>query len=214
MLNDLLTYFNALVNGTGERINVGPIEVVSDPLKTSGTPEIVTGVSCMACHKNGMIPFEDRIRASSVALGEPERHVQKLYPEKKTMDELVERDAQRFLNALEKAVGPFLRVGADKARPIADFPEPISKLARSYRVGYLDLKTVACELDVEDPRTIRASVGDKSLKQLGLDALLHGGVVSRQEWEATLLGVSLKLNGLSLMQQLAAEMRYTPVVPR
>jgi serine/threonine-protein kinase len=195
-----------LVNGKNGRIDVGPIDVVGDSLKTSGTPEIVAGLSCMACHKHGMIPFQDEIRKNSAVFGEAEEQVRRLYPEQPVMDRLLQQDTDRFLAALEKAIGPFLRESADKQKAIREFPEPVGELARFYRLNYLDLKAVASELDLEDPQVIVRQVGETKLKRLGLDGLLRGGVVGRQEWEAT--------SGLSLMQELARELRFTPVMIR
>jgi hypothetical protein len=156
----------------------------------------------MACHKHGMLPFEDSIRASSAVFGPAEEAVRRLYVERPAMDRLVKQDADRFLAALEKTIGPFLRDGVDTDKPLREFAEPVSEVARPYRLGYLDLAAVARELDVKDPQTIARVVGETKLKRLGLDGLLHGGVVSRAEWEA--------LDGLSLMQELAKELRYTP----
>ena len=39
-----------------------PVAIVSDLSETSGTPEIVNELSCMACHASGMKPFHDEIR--------------------------------------------------------------------------------------------------------------------------------------------------------
>jgi hypothetical protein len=190
-----------LINGKDERIDEGPIQVVGDVLKTAGTPAIVTGVSCMACHKHGTIPFTDTLRDHSAVFGEAERQVQRLYPEAKAMARLVGSDEARFLAALEKAVGKFLRVGADAKKPLKDFAEPVGDVARRYRLEFLDLKAVALELDVEDPAVVLRKVGEKKLKQLGLEALLQpGGVVSRLEWEAG--------EGDSLMQEVARELRF------
>jgi mono/diheme cytochrome c family protein len=202
--NGLQAYL--LVNGKDNRIDTGPIDVVSDALKTSGTAEIVTGVSCMACHKHGLIALEDTIRKNNAVFDDAKDLVERLYPEKTAMDRLLEQDTNRFLAALEKAIGPFLREGTDKDKPIQEFPEPIGEVARAYRLGYLDLNAVAAELDVDDSREIIRQVGTTPLKRLGLDGLLEkGGVVSRADWEA--------INGHSLMQELARELRYTPVRP-
>ena len=191
-----------LIDGKDGRIDVGPITVVSDALKTSGTAEVVNGVSCMACHKHGMIPFEDSIRANSAVFGPAEEAVRRLYVEKPAMDRLAKQDGDRFLAALERTVGPFLRDGADAAKPLRDFAEPVSEVARPYRLNYLDLAAVARELDTKDPQAIARVVGETKLKRLGLDGLLRGGVVGRAEWEA--------VDGVSLMQELAKELRYTP----
>jgi hypothetical protein len=85
-------------------------------------------------------------------------------------------------------------------------PEPITELTRLYRLNGLDLNAVASELEFEDPQSLVRQVGETQLKRLGLDGLLRGGVITRQEWEA--------VNGLSLMQELARELRYTPLMVR
>lgn len=196
-----------LVDGKDERIDAGPIDVVSDEQRTSGTPAIVTGVSCMACHVHGMIPFTDTIRSGSAVFGEAERKVERLYADARTMNEFVDVDKRRFLDALEKTMGRFLRAGPGDKRSIVDFKkEPIGQLAKRYRNEYLDLKTVALELDLEKPEELVARVGERKMKQLGLEALLRkDGYISRLEWEAN--------DGYSLMQEVAKELRATPVGP-
>src|SRR5206468_2229613 len=54
--NGLQGYF--LADAAGRRIDEGAVSVISDPAETSGTPAVVTGLSCMACHGRGTIPFE------------------------------------------------------------------------------------------------------------------------------------------------------------
>lgn len=205
--NGLQAYL--LVDGKDKRIDAGPVEVVSDPKQTtSGTVEIVNGLSCMACHKQGMISeFKDEVRDSNAVFGDAEEQVRRLYVEPKEMQRLVAQDRDRFLGALEKAIGPFLREGPDASKPITQFVEPIGEVARYYRLEYLNVRDVARELDLDDPQTIVRNVGETKLKRLGLDGLLkEGGVVSRNEWEA--------LDGISLMQQLAQELRLEPVIKR
>ncbi len=195
--NGLQGYF--LINGKDERIDEGPIAVVSDSLKTSGTPAIVTGLSCIACHAQGMKPFQDTIRLGNGVFGDAERKVLSLYPEIPVMDKLLAEDTDRFMSALLKTAGPFLPPGTD----LKIYPEPVGEVARWYRLVYLDLETVAHELDIADPRSIIEKVGEKKLKQLGLENLTKkGGVIPRTEWEAK--------EGVSLMQELARELRYTP----
>jgi serine/threonine-protein kinase len=192
-----------LVNAKDERIDTGPIAVVSDDRRVSGTPEIVTGVSCMACHSQGMIGFKDFLRDHSAVFGDAEKKVKQLYPEPKVLNNLVEADRRRFVDSLEKAVGPFLRVGPDKEAPLARFKEPVAEVVLPYRRGYLDLKAVALELFVENPDDLVKKVGEKRFKELGLEALTRpGGVVGRLEWEA--------VDGYSLMQEVARELRFTP----
>lgn len=200
--NGLQAYM--LINGKDERIDEGPIQVVGDALKTSGTHAIVNGVSCMSCHKQGMIGFTDSIRTGHSLYGEKERLVERLYPDKETMDKLLEQDEQRFMPALEKAVGPFLRHGDEKNKELKDFTEPVGLLSRLYQLGYVDLQTVASELDEPDPAKIVQRVGARRMKELGLESLLKPGrAITRLEWEASA--------GISLMQELARELDYTPI---
>ena len=183
-----------LIDGNDRRIDAGPIQVVSDPLKTSGTPEIVTGVSCMACHKHGMIEFKDTIRNTSAVFGSAEHQVEELFVEEGVMQKLVEGDSQQFLKALEAATGTFFRSGASDKRAITEFPEPIGEIARQYRLSFLDLDAVARELDIENGNDLLKLVGERRLKSLGLAALFdtestvgggtHRGVISRLDWEA------------------------------
>ena len=121
-----------LVDAKGNRIDAGPIEVVGDALKTSGTAAIVTGLSCMACHQRGMIPFKDTIREGLAVAGAARDKVERLFPEKAAMDKLLGRDEARFLKALDEATGPFLKVGDDRDKDIRDFAEPIGAVARAY----------------------------------------------------------------------------------
>jgi len=73
-----------------------------------------------------------------------------------------------------------------------------------YRRGYLDLKAVATELFVANPDDLLKKVGERRLKELGLEALTRpGGVVGRFEWEA--------VDGNSLMQDVAQALRFTPL---
>jgi serine/threonine-protein kinase len=180
-----------LVNGKDERIDEGPIEVVSDSLKTSGTPAIVTGLSCMACHKQGMIECKDLIRAGTAVAGEARVKVQRLYPGQKALDEWVKEDADRFLRADERATGPLLKVGPDRDKDIRDFAEPVGEAARLYRLVDLGPVEVAAELGLERPADLEAMLrGNRKLRELGLAPLLQGGAVKRHEWEA-LPGTSL-----------------------
>ena len=57
--------------------------------------------------------------------GAARRKVELLFPEQTRIERLVKEDEDRFLQAVEKAVGPFLRVGHDRDRPVAELPEPV-----------------------------------------------------------------------------------------
>lgn len=109
------------------------------------------------------------------------------------------------MDALEQCIGPFLRVDGNEGIPIEEFPEPIAEVARMHRLVFLDLETVACELNIADPQQLILRVGLKTLKELGLETLTQkDGVISRLDWEA--------FDGTSLMQDLANQLGFTPEI--
>ncbi|MCA9029075.1 MAG: hypothetical protein KDA86_28100, partial [Planctomycetaceae bacterium] len=101
--NGLQAYL--LVDGKGNRIDAGPIEVVADSLKTSGNEQIVAGVSCIACHRNGMIESpDDEVRIFSGATNDARDHVRRLYPENDVFRKWIEQDSAVFQRSLERAL--------------------------------------------------------------------------------------------------------------
>ena len=73
-------------------------------MRTSGTATVVAGLSCISCHRNGMIGgFEDKVREGNAVAGEARGKVERLYPRKGEMDRLLSQDEDRFLAALTKA---------------------------------------------------------------------------------------------------------------
>jgi serine/threonine-protein kinase len=188
-----------LVDGKDNRIDEGPTSVVSDALKTSGTAAIVSGASCMACHKHGMISCEDVVRTGTSVAGEALQKVELLYPRPDAFKQLLQADEERFVGALEKAVGPFLKVGDDRAKPIREFAEPVGDVTRAYLLAHLSLADVAAELGVQNVEQLRQQIkGSRKLRELGLATLAEGGVIKREEWDL--------LDGTSLFQDLAEEL--------
>jgi hypothetical protein len=188
-----------LLDGQGKRINAGPIDVVSDRLKSSGTAFIVNGLSCMVCHKNGMNPFTDTVRAGAGVFGPAQKKVERLYPPKEVMSKLVARDSEQFLRALQEATGPYLQVDADKEKPISSFEEPVGDVVARY-LADLGLEEIAFELGIEDPAEVKTAIRtNTSLKELGLGPIANGDSIKRSDWES--------LNHeISLFQMLASEL--------
>jgi len=174
-----------LTNGNGKRIDSGPAEVVRDEKETAGRgPAIFNGLSCMACHKHGMIELpRDDIRGA--LQGKVRDKVRRLYPEKKFMDRLLEDDERDYLTAVDRVIAPYLRVGADKKKDIKQFPEVVSALATPYLKGGVDLDQAALELGLE-PAELKAAIKvNGTLRDLlGLRVLSSGGQLKRQTWES------------------------------
>jgi serine/threonine-protein kinase len=196
-----------LVDEKDRRIDLGPVDIVRDGLETAGTPQIVNGLSCMACHKHGMIRFEDRLRAGTSLKGDARVKVHELFRTKDEMDRLLAKDEDRFLRAVDKATGAFLKVGEDRGKNIRDFPEPIGAIARLY-VRNLGLEEVAYELGIE-PVTLKTFLANNPrLRALGLGPLAVEGTIPRSVW-------SSPENVLSLFQDVARELELgTPIIVR
>jgi len=184
-----------LVDGKDNRLDIAPIEVVRDREETAGTPQIVTGLSCMACHVSGMVTgdnVKDVIRDGTAVEGAARTKVEQLYAPPAEMDALIQKDSERFQRALKKTVDPY-RVGT------AD--EPISAVARPFIKKGIDLKVAAFELGLPDPQVLQQAIltSDK-LRQLGLEPLTQGSAIQRASWEHV-------EGNQSLFQQVANELR-------
>lgn len=197
--NGLQGYF--LTGAKGERIDAGPIEVVSDSLKTSGTAAIVNGLSCMACHQRGMMPFKDTVREGLAVAGDALDKAGRLYVPHEAMDRLLARDEDRFFKALDLATGGFLKVADDKNKTIRDFPEPVGAVARAY-LKDLGPVEVAADLGLADSATLLTMIrANPRLGRLGLGPLLQKASIKRTEWD------SLDGRFLSAFQEVAQELQ-------
>jgi serine/threonine-protein kinase len=199
-----------LVDAKGKRIDEGPTDIVSDTNKTSGTVAIVNGLSCMACHKHGMIRdgFRDELRDGAGVAGAARAKLLRLHPKAGDFAALMKDDEDRFLAALDRSAGRFLKVGPDAGKDVRDFTEePIGRVVRAYNRD-LALADVAAELGLPDAKRLAAAVEDNDrLRQIGLGSLAHGGTVKRDAW------ASLKQR-LSPFQRAALELdRGAPHLP-
>ncbi|MCC9608242.1 hypothetical protein LOC68_00965 [Blastopirellula sp. JC732] len=203
--NGLQAYL--LVNGDGGRIDEGPIDVVSDALKTSGTPAIVNGQSCMACHREGVINFRDEIRGASGVFGDAAKQVDRIYLAHEVMRPLVDADRKRFQQALAKTVEG---ISDTEYLTGPSAPEPIGEVVRKYRLVYLGVEDIAVELDIPTTQELRSLIGSERVRVLGLDAVFRGkATISRNLWEATKSRSGL--GGRSLAHDLGFEVGFTPV---
>ena len=173
-----------LVDGKDGRIDTGPPDVVSDKNRFGGNNLIANGISCMGCHKHGMIPWvKDDIRPlflnrQNQYIGE---QVIKLFPPDDQAQKVVTQDKQHFLRALEQSIGPFIRSKDQSNAPIESFPDPITKSARAY-FRELGPETAAVELGITLEK-LKAIASLPRFRDLGIGNFANGGKISRENWE-------------------------------
>ena len=197
-----------LADGKGGRIDSGPIDVVFDRAGILGGPQIVNGISCMYCHREGMISnFRDEIRGADAVAGDARKKVLEIYPTHEEMQKLVRSDSEVFLRASEKIFGPFLKIGNDSGKAIGDFPEPVGKVAEMYSRD-LTPNEIAFELGIEKSELLQAKIeANRELLRFGLGTIVQQppGTIKREKWESK--------EGTSLMQDVASELRLgLPIV--
>ena len=135
--NGLQAYM--LVGPTGDRIPVGPIEVVGDDEEHAGTSVVKNGISCMGCHDQGMKAFDDTIRSTAQQVGafsEQDRQViLALYPEKAELDAWRDIDARQFMAALG-ATGQPASEQADTVAPLfREFEQDVTPARAAVELG-------------------------------------------------------------------------------
>ncbi len=186
-----------LVTHEDVRIDEGPISIVSDPNQFSGSPAIINGISCMGCHRDGMIRFEDTLRVTfNRQAGQPVADkVLRIYPEQAEMSKRVEADRDRFLSSNDQAVMPFLRTSPEDRRTSVNFPEPITQVADRY-FRRLSIDDVARELGLPTSPETAQRLGvyrsdelatvikvSNEMSRLGLAPLATGEQIARDAWE-------------------------------
>jgi serine/threonine-protein kinase len=197
-----------LVDAAGNRINAAPVEVLRDPQATSGSTQVVNGLSCMACHRTGVISVKDEVRHNTNLSEEATQKVQQLFRGQREVDNLLTADALRYVSGLLTTVGPFLNAGEKDNPSLAELPEPIGFVARRFRYD-LRIENVACELGVEDIEGFQKQITEMpELLQLGLKPLITNSTIKRDALEQA-------TGGTSLFQRTALELRLgAPTVER
>jgi serine/threonine-protein kinase len=198
-----------LVDGAGRRLNQGPIEVVFDRTAVLGSPAIINGISCMACHRHGIIcDFRDELRDANVLGGFAREHLLKTYPINANLQRSARKDQQLFMQSLAKVMAPYLIGGVDPIKDISQFPEPIGKVAKLYAED-LTLQEMAYELGFSQPQKLADKIdANRNILKFGLGTMTQKppGTLKRDKWQVR--------EGTSLMQDVARELGIgIPIVP-
>jgi serine/threonine-protein kinase len=184
----------------GKRLDAAPVEIVRDLTETSGTPQVVNGISCLGCHRTGIHAYTDSVRDSFPLDGNPLDKVLALYPKNDALQRVIARDQKSFMDAQEQILGPYLQHGKFASTPVAEFPEPISKLVNWYD------KDIGPEeawselgLDPQSRPNVRTS---QPLLQLGLGVFARGNKIPRAMWD------TLEESSASVFQRAAESVNH------
>lgn len=158
-----------LIDAKGNRLDRGPNDIVSDPRRPDHT--VVNGLSCMSCHSRGIISKEDQIRPHVEAnrqafLKDELQQILAIYPPRQRMQAMMEEDAARFRDAVEKTG---CRLGAT---------EPIAALTQRFE-SELDLTHAACELGISPDDLRKRFAKSVTLARLMGPLAIPGGTVQR-----------------------------------
>ena len=178
--NGLQAYY--LVDGGGNRLNVAPTSIVSNP--AASDPAVRNGLSCIGCHTQGMKTVEDEVRAVVDQAANPpfdKVRALDLYVEKTVMDELVEEDTQRYRDALEAAGGVFGGI------------EPIQRFYEVFH-GSLSAAHAAAVVGLETDVFLEKISKNVSLQNLLGILVLEDGTVKRDAWTSNFDEVISVLN--------------------
>ena len=163
----------------GERLDVGPTQIVRDDDYTDGTGEVVNGISCMSCHSKGIRLNEDQVR--DVALKDfslsasARQTIEAIYPGQDEVAKWLQKDTDDFFTALETAgIVPDTTAGG---------LEPVRGLFVYYVDRFVNFTQAAHELGLteEELRGRMAFVGaDLASLMMRLDQ----SPIARDEWTA------------------------------
>ena len=170
--NGLQAYL--LVNGKGDRIDTGPIDIVSNK-ENVNDPVVRNGLTCMSCHAQGMKRFGDNMRAvidaTPKAQADYDRdHALALYVEKPKMDAALDEDAKRFADAVRET-------GAEVTKR-----EPIYALQGRYD-STVDITQAAAEAGLPTEIFLSKLQANARLGALLGPLKTTGGRLKRDAWE-------------------------------
>lgn len=171
--NGLQAYL--LVDKDGQRIDKGPVSIVSDPRRPD--KQVVNGLSCMSCHAEGVKRKADEVRAA--VLANPQAftavevtQVKKLYKTNDDLEKLFDADAKHFANAVAQTGG---KTSGD---------EPIVMLALRFEEE-VDLDLAAAEVGMNTETLKSRLEKSTNLSRLLPSLKVPGGTVKREAFVAT-----------------------------
>lgn len=169
--NGLHGYY--IVDTGGKRMDKADAHIISDIKQPDRT--VVAGISCMACHHQGLIEKADQIRdivqKNKLAFPREETNtVLALYPAKQEMEKLIRDDNERYAQA-------FAQLNLPAAEKPAE-ADPITPLALKFN-REMDLKRVVAELGTTSEKLYDALDRTPPMGRALGAIRLEGGTIQR-----------------------------------
>lgn len=185
--NGMLGY--ALASADGKLLERAPRDIAIDrAMKSSGSDEIVNGLSCFSCHgEKGFIKATDSVRAQHKKASQADDDVRAVYIASADFDKQLAAAASRYQEALAISRGVQPPRKFQLGNTIGTHGQPIVSGARDYREP-LSLRSIAAEVgmdasDIKDTLfksdTPRAHCVSEALRTTFTEA----SMISRSEWE-------------------------------
>ena len=163
-----------LADPLGNRLDgAAPTDIVGDRGNVTGRVEITNGLSCIVCHDRGMkeIASPDAILPLASRFSPDEqRLIERLHPEAKKFQEILDGDRARFVSALKSA----------DAEPMVGQPEAVGALAALFD-GQVTLEVAAAELCLR-PEEFRRRLDDQPQLFTIKITLRDGGSLQREHF--------------------------------
>lgn len=170
-----------LATSDGKRIDRGPTEIVQDKRRRDGA--IINGISCMACHDQGMkytldkavlTDMTDEVGPVALKAGldrEEARLVQDIYPAKEKLHAAIQKDEAEFKAALAQAVPGYTQAF-----------DPVDKLYRRFKDD-IKLETLAAEFGEQDATFLQRLKDSRNIELESLAAQFEAGLgFPRASW--------------------------------
>ncbi len=208
--NGLQAYL--LVDAKGRRIDVGPTDVVLDKeaVRRGLQAEVINGISCMGCHKNGMIRKEDEIRAHVTANVNAfdtleAKLILALYPRNDDWEKLFEKGEKRFRAAVHQSLGDPESAWNQDLPPT----EQITALAALFQDA-LDLDLAAAESGLQPQALLDGLAREAELARKLGSLRTPGGSVKRDVFVAAFPLLAKKLD---LGTFVIPDTNFRPILP-
>jgi mono/diheme cytochrome c family protein len=161
----------------GDRLDVGPTQIVRDDDYTDGTGEVVNGISCISCHSKGIRLNEDKVRdvaLNDLALPPAARQViDAIYPGQEEVAKWLQADTDAFRATLAAAdIDPDITAGG---------LEPVRGLFVYHVDLYIDFVQAANELGLTEEE-LRQRAGFVGADMASLLMRLDTSPIARDEW--------------------------------